>query len=693
MPFLRRSGNHLVADTEGGGPSTPYLVAIVAVTIALVLRLGLTPVVGPRFPFITLFPALFFSAWYGGFRPTVLATALGSLAASYVFIPPPYQWGGGTVTDRVGLLLFAAIGVFVGWMGEARLRAGREARTNAMLAEQEALRAEEEASRAEEESVKAQEEAARAEEERLRAEHQVGRLQESEARFRNMADTAPVMIWVADPEHRFTFVNRGWLEFTGRQASAEHGAGWADLLHPADANRALETFARGCESHRPFTMEFRLRRADGSYRLLRNDATPRLDGQGTLLGYIGAAVDLTESRAAEERIRLAQRLEAVGRLAGGVAHETNNQMTVVLGAASFLLRRDLPPDVHQDVETIRQAAERAAGVSTQLLAFSRRQLLRPQALDVDATIAALEPVLLRILGDDCRLDLRLDRSPKTVVADAGQLEQVLLNLAINARDAMEPGGMLSIETVLTELTESYARLRPGVTIQPGNYVVIAVTDTGHGMDRETLSHLFEPFFTTKPVGQGTGLGLSVVYGIVKQSGGYVWAYSEPGEGTSFKVYLPVASRPLHSPAPRPPRLRTRLGETILLVEDDEQVRHQVARGLEEEGYRVVEAANGVDALEAARRADGTLDLVVTDVSMPVMSGRELARRLAEIRPGLPVLFISGYPGTDVVQRGLLDAGRPFIEKPFTPEGLAEKVREMLDGHEAGSSLDPGVRQA
>jgi CheY-like chemotaxis protein len=286
-------------------------------------------------------------------------------------------------------------------------------------------------------------------------------------------------------------------------------------------------------------------------------------------------------------------------------------------------------------------------------------------------------VLLRILGDECRLELRLDRKPKTVVADAGQLEQVLLNLAINARDAMPSGGVLSIETGVVELTESYARQRPGVSVLPGTYAILTVTDTGHGMDRDTVSHLFEPFFTTKPVGQGTGLGLSVVYGIVKQSGGYVWAYSEPGSGTSFRVYLPLAEVPASATVEQPRRPRTRSGETILVVEDDAEVRRQVVRGLEEEGFTVAQAEHGADALEVARRADGNLHLVVSDVSMPTMPGRELARRLAEFRPDLPVLFISGYPGADAVQRGLLEAGRPFIQKPFTPEALAEKVRELL----------------
>jgi two-component system cell cycle sensor histidine kinase/response regulator CckA len=678
MAFLRRSGHFLVADTEVADSATMYLVALGAVAVALLIRLPLSPLFGFRFPYLTFFPAVFFAAWYGGLRPALLATGLGAVAVWFAIVPPAYSWKALPLVDLVGMGLYVGIGISVGWLGGARLRAEREARSHAERAEQEAVRAEEEASRAEEESVRAEEEAAQAEEERIRAEDQVGRLQESETRFRTMADTAPVMIWVADADRRMTFVSRGWLEFTGRPVAQELGEGWAELLHPADAERALSLYIAAWEARRPFSAEYRYRRRDGIYRWIRNDGVPRVDGHGQFLGYIGAGVDLTESRAAEERVRLAQRLEAVGRLAGGVAHETNNQMTVVLGAASFLLRRaELSPEVRQDIETIRQAAERAAGVSTQLLAFSRRQLLRPQALEVDGVIAGMEPVLQRILGEECRLQLRLDRKPKTVVADAGQLEQVLLNLAINARDAMGSGGVLSIETGVAELTETYAKQRPGVSIQPGMYAVLTVTDNGHGMDRDTVSHLFEPFFTTKPVGQGTGLGLSVVYGIVKQSGGYVWAYSEPGLGTSFRVYLPLAEMPAPAGAEQPRRPRTGSGETILVVEDDAEVRRQVVRGLEEEGFTVAQAEHGAEALEVARRVDGHLHLVVSDVSMPTMAGRELALRLAEIRPDLPVLFISGYPGADVVQRGLLDAGRPFIQKPFTPEALAEKVRELL----------------
>ena len=684
MAFLRRSGHYLVADTERAGAPAGYLVAIGAVALGLLLRVPLAPVFGAQFPFITLFPAVFFAAWYGGFRPALIATLLSAAAVWFGIMPPTFSWKLFSVVELMGMVLFVAISLGVGWLGGARLRAEREARLYAERAEQEALRAEEEASRAEEESVRAEEEAAQAEEERIRAEDQVGRLQESESRFRTMADTAPVMIWVADVDRSMTFVSRRWLDFTGRPAAAELGEGWVELLHPADADRAKALYAGAWEDRRPFTTEYRYRRRDGVYRWIRNDGVPRTDGKGQFLGFIGACVDLTESRAAEERVRLAQRLEAVGRLAGGVAHETNNQMTVVLGAASFLLRRaELPPEVRQDVETIRHAAERAAGVSTQLLAFSRRQLLRPQALEVDAVVAGMEPVLRRILGDDCRLELRLDHKPKTVVADAGQLEQVLLNLTINARDAMGSDGKLSIETSVAELTESYARQRPGVSVQPGPYAVLTVTDNGHGMDRDTVSHLFEPFFTTKPVGQGTGLGLSVVYGIVKQSAGFVWAYSEPGIGTTFRVYLPLAEAPAAAVAEQARRPHTRSGETILVVEDDPEVRRQVVRGLEEEGFKVAQAEHGAEALDVARRADGNLHLVVSDVSMPSMPGRELARRLAELRPDIPVLFISGYPGADVVQRGLLDAGRPFIQKPFTPEALAEKVRELLRRGDGG----------
>jgi PAS domain S-box-containing protein len=398
---------------------------------------------------------------------------------------------------------------------------------------------------------------------------------------------------------------------------------------------------------------------------------------GESSSIIEVNTDVTAQRLIEERARQSERMEVVGQLAGGVAHEANNQMTVVLGAASFLLgRSDLPEPARKDLEYIREAAERTAAVTAQLLAFSRRQVLQTRVFELDEVVQGLDGVLRRALGERSTLVLQL-RAHAQIKADPGQLAQVLLNLVLNSRDAMPLGGRVNIETRVTELTEAYARQRPGVALRPGQYAVLSVSDTGHGMTPETLARLFEPFYTTKPVGKGTGLGLATVYGIVKQSGGYVWAYSEAGQGTTFKVYLPLAEEtsPFH-PASTSPVLSG--GGTILLIEDEPAVRQMTSRSLQEYGYGVVEAGGSHEALGVLERADGRIDLLVTDVVLPGMDGPELARRATELRPELPVLFISGYTDDEILRRGLLQEGQPFLQKPFTPEALAAKVASLLN---------------
>jgi two-component system cell cycle sensor histidine kinase/response regulator CckA len=389
--------------------------------------------------------------------------------------------------------------------------------------------------------------------------------------------------------------------------------------------------------------------------------------------------DVTARRQAEERIRQSERMEMVGRLAGGVAHEANNQMTVVLGAANFLLGRgDLPAEARKDLEYIREAAERTAGITTQLLAFSRRQIVQARVLDLDEAVRGLEGVLRRALGERSILVLQL-RADARIKVDPGQLAQVLLNLVLNARDAMPLGGRVTVETGVRELTESYARQHPGVAIQAGPYTVIAVSDTGHGMSREALARIFEPFYTTKAIGKGSGLGLATVYGIVKQSGGYIWAYSEVAQGTTFKVYLPLETAPTPETSEVSPPTRA-TGEIVLLVEDDAPVRHMTARALQELGYEVLQADGSHQALETVKRRERRIDLLITDVVLPGMDGPELARRVTELRPKLPVLFISGYTDEDIVRRGLIEAGHPFLQKPFTPEALGVEVAELLKHH-------------
>jgi PAS domain S-box-containing protein len=504
---------------------------------------------------------------------------------------------------------------------------------------------------------------------------------ESEDRFRTLAESLPVMIWVADAEKHCTYLNAGWLRFTGRAPDEELGFGWLDGVHPEDAVTCRATFEEAFEARRPFTMEFRLRRHDGEYRWIRDEGIPRYAGEGIFAGYVGACLDITTMRETNRRLGQMERLESVGRLAGGVAHETNNQMTVVLGASSFLLKHpELPPAVRDDILQIQRAAERAASISGQLLAYSRRQMLRPQVVDLNAIVTGIQPVLRRALEDTNTLSLHLDTMVGPIMADPGQVEQLLLNLTLNARDAMAGGGRLTIATERVTLTATDGDRRPGVKVRPGPYARLTVTDTGHGMDQHTLGRVFEPFFTTKPVGQGTGLGLATVYGIVKQSQGYVWVYSEPGQGTTFKIDLPLAdsdAAPIRPARPSRPHQSNLSEEMILIVEDEALVRTLATRSLEEAGYKVVSAGNGAEALTVLTERQGQVAMVVTDLAMPGVGGRELAERIQEQYPGLPILFMSGFPDYEVVRRGLLAQGRPFLQKPFSPEELVHQVAAVL----------------
>jgi two-component system, cell cycle sensor histidine kinase and response regulator CckA len=372
-------------------------------------------------------------------------------------------------------------------------------------------------------------------------------------------------------------------------------------------------------------------------------------------------------------------MDAVGRLAGGVAHEANNQMLVVLSAAAFALRRpDLPDELRQDLEQIERAAERTAAVTAQLLAFSRRQLMRPEVLEFDAVVADLAPVLRRTLGETCTMDLKLTSGGARVRVDRGQLEQVLLNLAINARDAMPAGGRLTVETRPVELDPEVPGAPPRFVVRPGGYLLLTFRDTGEGMDADTLGHLFEPFFTTKPVGKGTGLGLATVYGIVKQSDGYVWASSEPGKGATFSVYLPIVHELVPTPATDRPPARAAAGEVILVVEDEPAVLTMTARVLRDGGYQVLEAPNGRVALDMLARDGGRLDLLVTDIAMPALNGLELAARLRRQYPRLPVVFMSGHLDDEVVHRDQLGPDSAFLAKPFPPEALTACARSLLD---------------
>jgi PAS domain S-box-containing protein len=512
-------------------------------------------------------------------------------------------------------------------------------------------------------------------------------LRESEERYRDLFDNASDLVCMTIPEGSLLYVNQAWMAGTGYGEEEIGRMQLLDLVHPDSRAYYTEVLERVLGGERLDHVELVfVPKAGTPITVEGNLSCTFKDGQPSVVR--GIYRDITERKKVEEHLRRAERMQAAGKLAGGVAHEVNNMMTGVIGFSEFLLRSLEEGDARRaDVEEIIKAGTRAADVTRQLLAFTRQQFLQPQVLDVNAVVSDMQKMLRRSLGEDHMLELQLSPRAGQVRADRGQLEQVLINLVINARDAMSGHGHVTVETAPAVWDEVYAQRHGGVDIPLGNYVMMAVSDTGCGMEPDIQARIFEPFFTTKAIGQGTGLGLSTVYGIIKQSGGYVWVYSEPGQGSVFKIYLPAAESGQPSQL-TPDRLEAPEGgsETILVIEDEEMVRSLACRGLRDHGYTVIEARNGGEALLYIRQHPGMVDLVISDVVMPEMGGREFGQSLTKYEPELPILFMSGYTGDDVVHRGLLEPGAPFQQKPFTPVGLATKIRAMLD-------QDPGRRAA
>jgi PAS domain S-box-containing protein len=506
-------------------------------------------------------------------------------------------------------------------------------------------------------------------------------LRRSQRRYETLVNSVEGIVWEADERtFRFTFVSRQAERLLGHPPERwlADPSFWPDHLHPEDRHHAVASWRAAVDLRRDYHLTYRMRAADGREVWLLDRVNVVTEGD-RVVALRGVMVDVTQQKHLEEQFSQAQKMEAVGRLAGGVAHDFNNLLTAVMGYSQMLLLRLGPQDPARElVAEIHKAGERAAGVTRQLLAFSRKSVLRPTVVNVNDVITGMQKMLCTLIGEDVELTTLLDPVLGPVRADVGQLEQVVINLAVNARDAMPEGGRLTVETANEELGEAFAQLHPEV--QPGPYVLLTVRDTGHGMDAVTRERLFEPFFTTKETGKGTGLGLATVYGIVKQTGGHIAVFSEPGRGTTFRVYLPQ----LAEGAPEPDAARAPAGpwprgtETILLVEDDKAVRDFARSLLRDAGYTVLEARGGVEALRVCGEYAGAIHLLVTDVVMPGMTGRELAGRLAPLRPSLRVLYLSGYTDDAVIRRGVVEAETHFLPKPFGPEELARKVREVLD---------------
>ncbi|MBM4072730.1 MAG: PAS domain S-box protein, partial [Planctomycetes bacterium] len=505
-------------------------------------------------------------------------------------------------------------------------------------------------------------------------------LRNSEERFREVMGTVEQVFWRARPDlSEILYVNPAYERIWGRSCESLYRSplSWAQAIHPDDRKRVLQA-ALAQATMNSYQEEYRITRPDGTMRWIRDRGFPVHDENGNVVRLTGVAEDITERKRLEEQLRQAQKMEAIGQLAGGVAHDFNNLLTIITGFSEVILlqlAQDSP--YRSSLLEVCKAGERAASLTRQLLAFSRKQIIAPEILNLNTLVGETEKMLHRLIGEDITLVSVMAPDLHAIKADPGQIEQILMNLAVNARDAMPRGGKLTTETANVILDESYSVIRSEV--RPGPYVMLAVSDTGCGMDKDLQARIFEPFFTTKGPGQGTGLGLATVYGIVKQAGGYIYVYSEPDTGTTFKIYLPSMAEQadyISSGAASPQAMRG--CETVLLVEDDDNVRAVARHVLEACGYVVLEADSGEDALKVLQEHVGPIHLVISDVVMPTMNGPALAEYVAKQWPHTKFLFVSGYTDDAVVRNGVLRADVNFLQKPFSPRNLARKVREILD---------------
>jgi PAS domain S-box-containing protein len=606
-------------------PILRYGVAVLSTTLALIPALLLPNMAESRLAVFAV--AVMVSAWYGGWKPGLVATSFALTVSAYFSFSgehTPAQFR----STMLRLALFVVLAALICWFNAA-LRAAQDG------------------------------------------------LRHSEINFRSLVTNAPYGICRCDSSGKLVDANPALLAMLGYSSPGELvGKYLAGLYSDTQQWFHLADYLRSAAPFNGLIGEWL--RKEGTIIVVRVSGRAVSNGKGNTFELF--AEDVTERRALEQQLRQSQKMEAIGRLAGGIAHDFNNLLMVISGYSEFLLDRlSDEPVLRAPAQEISNAAGRATSLTRQLLAFSRKQMLAPRVLDLNEVITENLKMLTRMIGEDIELVMVPKAGLGAVRADAGQIEQVIMNLAVNARDAMPLGGKLTIETSNASFDEDSAHLH--APLLPGNYVILSITDTGAGMDSETQSRIFEPFFTTKGP-KGTGLGLSTVYGIVKQSGGYIWVSSEAGKGTTFKIYLPrvaetvVNATPVETPADS---VAAAPGtETILLVEDETNLRYLARQFLEKQGYRVLEAPDGGAALRAAAAHEGTIHLLLTDVIMPGMNGRQLAQRISEIRPGVKILYMSGYTENVIGRNGTLDAGVRLLQKPFTLRDLTTLVREVLD---------------
>jgi PAS domain S-box-containing protein len=623
LPLLLRNRS----ITPARAPVLRYGVAVLSIILALIPAFLLSDVVESRL--VVFAVAIMVSAWYGGWKPGLVATSFALTVSAYFSFagarsPADYR------RAIIHLALFVFVAGLICWFNAA-LRYAQEG------------------------------------------------LRRSEINFRSLVTHAPYGVCRCDSAGILLDVNPALVAMLGYASGADLvGRNLANLYSDSQQWFSLADYLRLLEKFQGLPADW-----------LRNDRTVvsvRLSGRAfrderNTIFFELFAEDITERRALEQQLRQAQKMEAVGRLAGGIAHDFNNLLMVISGYSEFLLERvGSDPEVRAHAQEIANAAGRATSLTRQLLAFSRKQMLAPKIVDLNSVVTENVKMLTRLIGEDIDLVMVPGTDIGAVKADPGQIEQVIMNLAVNARDAMPHGGKLTIETANVMLDANYARFH--APVKPGDYVMLAISDTGVGMDADTQAHIFEPFYTTKGL-KGTGLGLSTVYGIVKQSEGYIWLYSEAGKGTSFKIYLPrfsatgeaLATQPaLAAEADQPSPGH----ETILLVEDEENLRRLARQYLENQGYNVIDAPDGSTAIQISQAHKGPIHLLLTDVIMPGMNGRELANKVSPTRPEMRVLYMSGYTENHIGHNGTLDEGITLLQKPFTLPALKAKVREMLD---------------